>query len=167
MLDVSVRAGVLSLLDQLRRSTTQIDAPFVVSAFDGNAGIVQFTDARTYALKCETHNHPSAIEPFGGANTGVGGVIRDIIGAAQGRSTERSSAGICPADWSAMTAVSVAVSHQAAIRTVVDGRWGGRRATAAPPATQTRVIAGRIPLSMAYSGPYRSAVEQNKVWVRI
>ena len=39
------------------------------------------TTHRTYALKCETHNHPSAIEPFGGANTGVGGVIRDIIGA--------------------------------------------------------------------------------------
>lgn len=69
------------LLAQLRRSTTEIDAPFVVSAFDGNAGIVQFSPDRTYALKCETHNHPSAIEPFGGANTGVGGVIRDIIGA--------------------------------------------------------------------------------------
>jgi phosphoribosylformylglycinamidine synthase len=71
-----------SLLDQLRRSTNDIAAPFVVSAFDGNAGIVQFNDALTYALKCETHNHPSAIEPFGGANTGVGGVIRDILGAA-------------------------------------------------------------------------------------
>lgn len=70
-----------SLLAQLRRSTTEIGAAFVVSAFDGNAGIVQFTPDRTYALKCETHNHPSAIEPFGGANTGVGGVIRDIIGA--------------------------------------------------------------------------------------
>ena len=69
------------LLTQLRRSTTEIAATFVVSAFDGNAGIVQFTPDRTYALKCETHNHPSAIEPFGGANTGVGGVIRDIIGA--------------------------------------------------------------------------------------
>ncbi len=69
------------LLTQLRRSTTEIDAPFVVSAFDGNAGIVQFSPDRTFALKCETHNHPSAIEPFGGANTGVGGVIRDIIGA--------------------------------------------------------------------------------------
>ncbi len=82
--DVVLSDGTItmSLLDQLRRSTTQIDAPFVVSAFDGNAGIVQFTNARTYALKCETHNHPSAIEPFGGANTGVGGVIRDIIGAA-------------------------------------------------------------------------------------
>jgi len=70
------------LLDQLRRSTNEINASFVVSAFDGNAGIVQFTPTRTYALKCETHNHPSAIEPFGGANTGVGGVIRDILGAA-------------------------------------------------------------------------------------
>ena len=69
------------LLARLRRCTNEIDAPFVVSAFDGNAGIVQFSPDRTYALKCETHNHPSAIEPFGGANTGVGGVIRDIIGA--------------------------------------------------------------------------------------
>ncbi len=32
------------------------------------------------AFKLETHNHPSAIEPFGGANTGVGGVVRDILG---------------------------------------------------------------------------------------
>ena len=38
--------------------------------------------ATTIALKAETHNHPSAVEPFGGANTGVGGVIRDVLGAA-------------------------------------------------------------------------------------
>ena len=36
----------------------------------------------TIALKAETHNHPSAVEPFGGANTGVGGVIRDVLGIA-------------------------------------------------------------------------------------
>ena len=71
-----------SLLSQLRTSTQEIAAPFVISAFDGNAGIVQFDPDFTYGLKCETHNHPSAIEPFGGANTGVGGVIRDILGAA-------------------------------------------------------------------------------------
>jgi phosphoribosylformylglycinamidine synthase len=53
-----------------------------VSAFDGNAGIVQFSKSETIALKAETHNHPSAVEPFGGANTGVGGVIRDVLGAA-------------------------------------------------------------------------------------
>lgn len=70
------------LLAQLRDATDEIDAPFVVSAFVGNAGIVSFTPERTYALKMETHNHPSAVEPFGGANTGVGGVIRDVLGAA-------------------------------------------------------------------------------------
>ena len=33
-----------------------------------------------FQIKVETHNHPSALEPFGGANTGVGGVVRDVIG---------------------------------------------------------------------------------------
>lgn len=70
------------LLAQLRDATDRIAAPFVVSAFVGNAGIVAFTPERTIALKAETHNHPSAVEPFGGANTGVGGVIRDVMGAA-------------------------------------------------------------------------------------
>lgn len=70
-----------SLMSRLRDSTRTIDAEFVRSAFDGNAGIVSFEGGRTLALKAETHNHPSAIEPFGGANTGVGGVIRDILGA--------------------------------------------------------------------------------------
>ena len=40
----------------------------------------EITDGTTIALKAETHNHPSAVEPFGGANTGVGGVIRDVLG---------------------------------------------------------------------------------------
>ncbi len=71
----------LSLINQLRATTDTINAPFVRSAFVGNAGIISFTPGRTIALKCETHNHPSAIEPFGGANTGVGGVIRDVMGA--------------------------------------------------------------------------------------
>ena len=71
-----------SLLDQLRAATDAVDAPFVRSAFVGNAGIVSFVEGTTIALKAETHNHPSAVEPFGGANTGVGGVIRDVLGAA-------------------------------------------------------------------------------------
>ncbi len=69
-----------SLIEMLRQCTDAIDAPFVKSAFVGNAGIVGFRDAITLALKAETHNHPSAVEPFGGANTGVGGVIRDVLG---------------------------------------------------------------------------------------
>ena len=52
------------------------------SAFVGNAGIVSFHGNTSLALKAETHNHPSAVEPFGGANTGVGGVIRDVLGIA-------------------------------------------------------------------------------------
>jgi phosphoribosylformylglycinamidine synthase len=70
------------LLAQLRQATDDIAAPWVVSAFVGNAGILQYSPERTYAVKMETHNHPSAVEPFGGANTGVGGVIRDVLGAA-------------------------------------------------------------------------------------
>ena len=70
-----------SLLDRLRAATDAVDAPFVRSAFAGNAGIVSFAEGTTLALKAETHNHPSAVEPFGGANTGVGGVIRDVMGA--------------------------------------------------------------------------------------
>jgi phosphoribosylformylglycinamidine synthase subunit PurSL len=73
--------SVRPLLAQLRAATDQLDAPFVRSSFVGNAGIVSFVDGTTIAVKAETHNHPSAIEPFGGANTGVGGVIRDVMGA--------------------------------------------------------------------------------------
>ena len=72
---------IIPLLRQLRETTKEIAAPFVVSAFDGNAGIVAFADGQRLAIKAETHNHPSAIEPFGGANTGVGGVIRDVLAA--------------------------------------------------------------------------------------
>jgi len=79
--DETQQIEVEPLLAQLRRSTEEIAAPFVVSAFDGNAGIVRFADGVELAIKAETHNHPSAIEPFGGANTGVGGVIRDVLAA--------------------------------------------------------------------------------------
>ena len=70
------------LLETLRRCTDEIAAPFVRSAFVGNAGVIEFEHGSTIALKAETHNHPSAIEPFGGSNTGVGGVIRDVLGMA-------------------------------------------------------------------------------------
>ncbi|MHB0857595.1 MAG: phosphoribosylformylglycinamidine synthase subunit PurL [Anaerolineae bacterium] len=64
----------------LQAATRAIAAPWVRSAFVDNAGILAFTDDFEVSFKVETHNHPSALEPFGGANTGVGGVIRDIIG---------------------------------------------------------------------------------------
>ncbi len=64
----------------IRAATEQIAAPWVRSAFVDNAGILDFDDEYEVSFKVETHNHPSAIEPFGGANTGVGGVIRDVLG---------------------------------------------------------------------------------------
>ncbi len=72
---------IQGLLKQyIMRATGAVKRPWVVSAFSDNAGIVRFTGSQDIAFKVETHNHPSAIEPFGGANTGVGGVIRDVLG---------------------------------------------------------------------------------------
>ncbi len=68
------------LKSYIMSATQQVARSWVVSAFSDNAGIVRFTETQDVAFKVETHNHPSAIEPFGGANTGVGGVIRDVLG---------------------------------------------------------------------------------------
>ena len=68
------------LLPALREVTEELDPPWLRSAFVDDAGIVAFDETHDVAFKVETHNHPSALEPFGGANTGVGGVVRDVIG---------------------------------------------------------------------------------------
>jgi phosphoribosylformylglycinamidine synthase II len=64
----------------LMQATEEVRPDWLVSAFVDNAGIIKLTETHDIAFKVETHNHPSAIEPFGGANTGVGGVIRDVVG---------------------------------------------------------------------------------------
>ena len=64
----------------IRAATRDINANWVLSSFRENAGIIEFDGEHEISFKVETHNHPSAIEPFGGANTGIGGVIRDVIG---------------------------------------------------------------------------------------
>jgi phosphoribosylformylglycinamidine synthase len=63
-----------------RRLIDELRPEWCFSVFEDNAGIVDLTDDVAVAIKVETHNHPSAIEPFGGAATGLGGVIRDIMG---------------------------------------------------------------------------------------
>lgn len=68
------------LKSYIKKATDEINTDWVVSAFVDNAGIVTLNDEYDISFKVETHNHPSAIEPFGGANTGVGGVIRDVMG---------------------------------------------------------------------------------------
>jgi phosphoribosylformylglycinamidine synthase subunit PurSL len=58
--------------------------PFCLSVFTDNAGVVAFDETDAVCFKVETHNHPSAIEPYGGSATGAGGVIRDILGTGLG-----------------------------------------------------------------------------------
>ncbi|MGB9853505.1 MAG: phosphoribosylformylglycinamidine synthase subunit PurL [Candidatus Bathyarchaeales archaeon] len=64
----------------IAKATKEINPRWCFSVFEDNAGIIYLTKDYGIAVKIETHNHPSAIEPFGGAATGVGGVIRDILG---------------------------------------------------------------------------------------
>ncbi|MGD8544335.1 MAG: phosphoribosylformylglycinamidine synthase subunit PurL, partial [Candidatus Bathyarchaeota archaeon] len=64
----------------IAKATEELNLPWCLSVFEDNAGIVDFENGYAIAAKVETHNHPSAIEPFGGAATGTGGVIRDVLG---------------------------------------------------------------------------------------
>ena len=68
----------------IMRATEELQKPWCLSVFVDNAGVIEFDEETAVCFKVETHNHPSAIEPFGGANTGVGGVIRDILGTGRG-----------------------------------------------------------------------------------
>ena len=54
-----------------------VQTPYVIDR--GDAGVVEFDEDHAYALRIESHNHPSAIEPYGGANTGIGGILRDVL----------------------------------------------------------------------------------------
>ncbi|PIN84702.1 MAG: phosphoribosylformylglycinamidine synthase subunit PurL [Candidatus Diapherotrites archaeon CG11_big_fil_rev_8_21_14_0_20_37_9] len=68
----------------IKRATDETHKDWLVSVFSDNAGIIKFNDKYNIAMKAETHNHPSALDPYGGANTGVGGVVRDILGVGLG-----------------------------------------------------------------------------------
>ena len=73
----SLKETIVKVTDELKKS-------WCLSVFKDNAGIVDanVSDAsgpQALAFKVETHNHPSALEPYGGAGTGLGGVIRDVL----------------------------------------------------------------------------------------
>ncbi|MEW6274283.1 MAG: phosphoribosylformylglycinamidine synthase subunit PurL [Bacillota bacterium] len=72
------------LLKRLQQATAEINHPLVLSAFVDNSGVMEFYHGWAICGKVETHNSPSAIEPYGGAMTGSGGVFRDILGTGQG-----------------------------------------------------------------------------------
>ncbi len=72
------------LRSTIARATAQLDKPWCLSVFVDNAGVIDFDGQWALCFKVETHNHPSAVEPYGGAATGVGGVVRDPLGTGLG-----------------------------------------------------------------------------------
>ncbi|MFH1031905.1 MAG: phosphoribosylformylglycinamidine synthase subunit PurL [Chloroflexota bacterium] len=66
------------------KATTELAKPWCLSVFEDNAGVIDFDGKWALCFKVETHNHPSAVEPYGGAATGVGGVVRDPLGTGLG-----------------------------------------------------------------------------------
>ncbi|HLN29535.1 MAG TPA: phosphoribosylformylglycinamidine synthase subunit PurL [Gemmataceae bacterium] len=77
-----LKETIFGATQEIRRRLGRDD--WCVSVFEDNAGVVRFDDRYHVCFKVETHNHPSAIEPYGGANTGLGGVIRDPLGTGLG-----------------------------------------------------------------------------------
>ncbi len=68
------------LKSTIMKATEELDKPWCLSVFRDNAGVIDFDGEWALCFKVETHNHPSAIEPYGGASTGIGGVVRDVLG---------------------------------------------------------------------------------------
>ena len=68
----------------IKRSTDIINSDYLVSVFTDNAGVIKFNDTHTFAMKVETHNSPTALDPYGGAITGIVGCNRDPAGTGRG-----------------------------------------------------------------------------------
>lgn len=126
--EVEIRYANL-LKETIVRATEELmregRGPRCLSVFKDNAGIIDFDGEYAIAFKAETHNHPSAIEPYGGAATGVGGVIRDVLGCGLGAQPIANTDVFCvaPPDWP-VDRVPKGVIHP---RTVLKGIVAGVR----------------------------------------
>jgi phosphoribosylformylglycinamidine synthase len=72
------------LKETVFKATKQLAKSWCISVFSDNAGVVEFDDDSAVCFKVETHNRPSALDPYGGSATGIGGVIRDPMGTGLG-----------------------------------------------------------------------------------
>lgn len=116
-----LKETIVKVTDDLKKS-------WCLSVFKDNAGIVdaQVSDARgpqALAFKVETHNHPSALEPYGGAGTGLGGVIRDVLGAGLGAKPIANTDVFCfgPLDEGAEKKTGSGLSTRRIVHGVVSG----------------------------------------------
>ncbi|MCD6365588.1 MAG: phosphoribosylformylglycinamidine synthase subunit PurL, partial [Planctomycetes bacterium] len=90
--DVSVRNNAGEVVEEIPNllkstvfeATKRLVRPWCLNVFEDDAGVIEFDDLRAVCFKVETHNHPSALEPYGGAATGIGGVLRDPMGTGLG-----------------------------------------------------------------------------------
>jgi phosphoribosylformylglycinamidine synthase len=80
-----------------------------------NAGVIDVGDGLAVALKVESHNHPSAVEPFQGAATGVGGILRDIgtCSPASSRASATTATAWASRTWAARSSSSPPTSTTA------------------------------------------------------
>ncbi|MBP7461413.1 MAG: phosphoribosylformylglycinamidine synthase [Candidatus Delongbacteria bacterium] len=81
----------------IQRSTEELkqELDYLVSVFDDNAGVIAFNDRVHLVYKAETHNSPSALDPYGGAMTGIVGVNRDPAGTGMGADLLINTWGYC------------------------------------------------------------------------
>jgi len=87
------------LKSTVMKATDEIASAACVSVFHDNSGIVKFNERYNACFKVETHNHPSSLEPYGGASTGIGGVIRDVLGTGCGAYPVASTDIFCFSPW--------------------------------------------------------------------
>jgi phosphoribosylformylglycinamidine synthase len=63
----------------LKRTIFNIKSKDVICAISEDAAVIDFDKRHAYVVKIESHNHPSALDPYGGAATGIGGILRDVV----------------------------------------------------------------------------------------
>lgn len=111
------------LKETIVRTTNELARDWCLSVFVDNAGVIAFDEHHGVAFKVETHNHPSAIEPYGGAATGVGGCIRDVMGCGLGAKPIASTDVFClaPPDFPAERIPAGVLHPRRVLKGVVSG----------------------------------------------
>jgi phosphoribosylformylglycinamidine synthase len=116
-----LKETIFAATTEIRKTLGEDD--WCVSVFADNAGIIRFDEQYNVVFKVETHNHPSALEPYGGANTGIGGVIRDPLGTGMGAKPIANTDVFCfaPPDTPADEVPAGALHPRRVIKGVVSG----------------------------------------------
>ena len=111
------------LKSTVMKATRELKKPWCLSVFRDNAGVIEFDKHHAICFKVETHNHPSAVEPYGGAATGIGGVIRDPLGTGLGAKPIANTDVFCfaPPDYPADKVPPGVLHPRRVMRGVVSG----------------------------------------------